>query len=143
MSMKKIALSPTEMAVIIDAGIDASNASMVWIINKYNLQEPRLCTAKAYEDRKLIDANQGTAIPAFTFTDIIDVLPKYIVKDDTAYFLTIAIDATGYVITYCTDHINSTLFSTASETSMLEAGFNMLMWCSDNGFLKQTEDGNN
>lgn len=140
--MKKIALSPQEMTLIIDAGIDTSNASMVWITNKYN-SEPRLCTRKTYEDRKLFDANQGSVIPAFIFTDIIDALPKYIIKDDVAYFLTIAIDATGYVITYCTDHINATLFSTASETSMLEAGFNMLMLCSDNGFLNSKEDGNN
>lgn len=141
--MKKITLSPQEMALIIDAGIDTSNASMVWITNKYNLQEPRLCTAKTYEDRKLIDANQGAVMPAFTFTDIVDRLPKYLIVDDVAYFLTIAIDSTGYVITYCTDHINSTLFSTASETSMLEAGFDMLMWCSDNGFLTKGKDGNN
>lgn len=141
--MKKITLSPQEMALIIDAGIDTSNASMVWITNKYNSQEPRLCTAKTYDDRKLIDANQGAAIPAFTFTDIVDRLPKYLVIDDVAYFLTIAIDATGYVITYCTDHINDILFSTASENSMLDAGFDMLMWCSDNGYLKPKEDGNN
>lgn len=140
--MKKITLSPNEMLNIIYAGADVSNASMVWITNKYN-QEPRLCTAKTFEDRKLVDANQGTIIPAFTFTDIIDILPKHIMFNDVAYFLTITMDATGYVITYCTEHINSTLFSTASETSILEAGFNMLMWCIDNGFLKQTEDGNN
>ena len=141
--MKKITLSPQEMTLIIDAGIDTSNASMVWITNKYNLQEPRLCTVKTYEDRMLIDANQGAAIPAFTFTDIIDRLPKYLAVDDLVYFLTIAIDTTGYVITYCTDHINNILFSTASENSMLEAGFDMLMWCSDNGFLRKGKDGNN
>ena len=98
---------------------------------------------KTYEDRKLVDANQGNVMPAFTFTDIVEVLPKYIVKDDVAYFLTIAIDSTGYVITYCTSHINSTLFSTASETSVLDAGFDMLMWCSDNGYLDKKEDGDN
>lgn len=141
--MKKITLSPQEMAVIIDAGIDTSNASMVWISNRYNADEPRLCTVKTYEDRKLVDANQGNVMPAFTFTDIVEVLPKYIVKDDVAYFLTIAIDSTGYVITYCTSHINSTLFSTASETSVLDAGFDMLMWCSDNGYLDKKEDGDN
>ena len=141
--MKEIVLSPEEMALILNAGIDASNASMAWVTNKYNLREPRLCTLETYEDRKLIDANHGSMMPAFTFTDIVDILPKYVIVDDVAYFLTIAIDSTGYVITYCTDHINSTLFSTASKTSMLDAGFKMLMWCSDNGFLTKGKDGNN
>ena len=140
--MKDIALSPQEMALIIDAGVDVSNASMAWVTNRYN-KEPKLCTMSTYIDRKSVDASIGTCIPAYTFTDLVERLPKYIVEGDETYFLTIAIDSTGYVITYCTSHINSTLFSTASDYSMLDAGFQMIMWCIDNGYLKGEENGSN
>lgn len=132
--MKEIALSQERMLKLIDAGVDTSNSSMVWITNRYN-QEARLCTIKTYEDRKTIDANQGSCVPAYTFTDLVERLPKFIVNNDVPYFLTIAIDATGFVITYCTDHINATLHSTASEKSLLDAGYLMLLWCASNGHL--------
>ena len=75
---------------------------------------------------------------AFTFNDVLNMLPKEIKLNDTTYYLFIDYQvkrvAYGFIGKYCTGWL-SPIFS-FSDSSLLDALYKMLVWCIENGYVK-------
>lgn len=83
-----------------------------------------------YVDAKCDDYTDLDDDYVFTLQDIMELLPKYIEIGNNIYWLTIT---PGWCICY-EEHIE--IKKAFYADSMLEAAYEMLCWCAENGYLK-------
>lgn len=129
---KKIALSIEEMKHLQELGVDTSGASMVWI----NDNEWAL-----YYDGNICSEfiNLFESISAFTLQDILELLPKEI--DGIPLEINFAEKYIAYfqrdVQCVCEEELlHVRLFK---DISLIDAAYEMLCWCAENGYLKKGE----
>lgn len=132
--MKNQVLSIEQMCHLMKLGVDASNASLTWMLylpeeNKQpELTLRKWCTFKE-------PFRKEHCAPAFTLQDIIELLPKEIKTDTDTYWLTISIyDCKEWYICYSiSDEFD--YYKEFKSESLLEATYEMLCWCAENGYL--------
>lgn len=144
--MEKQVLSIEQMQELQELGVDTSNSVMGWF--KWNDEDTwHLLNETIIQRREkvetMIESNcfneddyksyKYTFIPTFTLQNILQMIPReieehhFILEDnydewDMYYFLSIP------------DNPIHTIGNTKGKT-LLEAAFNMLKWCKENGFV--------
>ena len=117
--MKKL-LSAEQSANLIAKGISADKAS----------------------EKKREYTDLGTPIgytPIFTLADILGLLPKELMIDGVTYYLNMLCMETwvaNYINAVGDDYVTGILHST---TELIDALYNLLLWCLDNNLIKPTE----
>lgn len=123
--MKKL-LSAEQSATLIAKGISADKAS-----ERTPDYKDINNTGKPLERRELL--------PIFTLADICELLPKELMIDGVTYYLNILCMETwvaDYINAVGDDYVTGILHST---TELIDALYNLLLWCLDNNLIKPTE----
>lgn len=125
--MAKQTLSIEQMQHLNELGVDTRTASLCWVcllsepyISFYDKEYPQ-------EDTKVI--------PAFTLQDILDLLPHNV---DNELFLFIEKGKNKWRIGY-TDKESEEIFEDFSDEELIDAAYEMLCWCVENGYLETKE----
>ena len=134
--MKRIALTIEEMQHLKELGVDTSGASMCY---KKIIEDPFDFTTdywKLYlrDDRTI---NGHYTKPTFTLQDILEILPTYIEKYDYNQLSIIKHVDGGLSVGY-RDQYNWCAYEAFFKChDIINAAYNMLCWCAENGYLKQ------
>lgn len=121
-------------------GLDTSDASMYWkylptadvIINGTDEIEEEPCLFVSQPNMKY-------KYPTYTFTDIINKLPRYIIGNCTLYKLHIEPHFLGkWIICYEIGISKSFVFK--DSDNLIDAAYEMLCWCIDNGYIGNKEE---
>lgn len=132
--MRNQTLSVEQMMHLKELGVDTSKASMCWL--HLNLLDEEWVLA--VNDRHASGADVEL-IPAFTLQDIIEVLPKEIKTSTDTYWLTMSHDSEEWYICYSmSDEFD--YYKEFKSDSLLEAAYNMLCWCAENGYLETDKE---
>lgn len=132
--MKQV-LSVKQMKRLKELGIDTSDGNMCWChALSYKNAEWEL---EIYED--VINQKRDSAfwkiIPAYTLQDILGKLPRYINDFGTKYKLHIEPTFAGpWCISYQIGICEPFVFKLAEDP--LDAAYEMLCWCIENGYVK-------
>lgn len=79
------------------------------------------------------------SVPIFTLADILGLLPKELMIDGVTYYLNMLCMETwvaNYINAVGDDYATGILHST---TELIDALYNLLLWCLDNNLIKPTE----
>lgn len=123
--MRNQVLSIKQMQELKELGIDTSKASMCWFIG---------ATPDLLPIYSPIEYVENEYIPTFTLYDILEMLPKEIIKDGISYIK--CLDAyydERYLFLYINRDIQDILHEECDIP--LEAAFNMLKWCKQNNYI--------
>lgn len=132
----KQVLSIDQMKHLQELGLDTSDASMCWCSFIGNIDEE--WELEIYEDviNQKRDSSFWEIVPTYTLQDILDKLPHYlnpfpskqilfawmIERDTIAYRNVESVDD-------CLKHF--------TDTSLIDAAYEMLCWCIENGYIKK------
>lgn len=130
-------LNIDQMRHLKELGVDTSKASMFYV--------PKLQPKNEYQLMNVQPSPVIPFIPAFTLQDIIELLPKTITAKDSGgliqtYDLYLAYSNVD--VCYCVFYSYSSKFGCLElfkSESLLEAAYQMLCWCAENGYLKGGE----
>ena len=114
--MKQITLSIEQMKHLASLGLDTTDASM------YYSYEGVLQTCKSYEPTQE-KFTKGLWTPAYTLQDILEKLPTHKIFSESY-----TNDFGRYFVRLCTPK-NRNVHTELSNKSILEAAYNMLVWC--------------
>lgn len=131
--MEKQVLSREQMQVLIDMGIDVSNASMCFIIYEdgdYEVGTEDLAATLS------LDYTIEKTTPTFTLQDILEMLPDSILGS-TKQIKTVEfkLSTRGSKVYYIQDNFNQQWLKCTNGNTLLEAAFNMLKWCKENKYI--------
>lgn len=78
-------------------------------------------------------------VPVFTLQEILDALPKYISNNQVIYALTIwySKSVNNWLIAYYDMH---NVFELYMDEELIDAAYEMLCWCIENGFVKTNKE---
>lgn len=135
----KQVLSVVQMKHLEELGLDTSDASMHWqflptadsIINGTDEteKEPTLFVSQP---------NMKHEYPAYTLHDILSKLPRYINDFGATYKMCVEPLFSGpWAISYQIGISESFIFKVAGN--LLDAAYDMLCWCVENGYFKEGE----
>lgn len=149
--MGKQCLSIEQMKHLKELGVDTSNASMVLIYTDCN------CDVIEWDDvqyelshpepmemfKELYDAETGNYdhsyrkyCGVFTLQDILDLLPRSV---DSELLLFIDKGKNKWRIGY-TDIESNEIFEDFIDENFIEAAYEVLCWCIENGFVKTNKE---
>ena len=134
--MKNQVLSILQMQHLKELGVDTSKASAII----YKISETETYCGYAREVI-LIEGyveDYIDKVETFTLQDIIELLPKEFKDDDYTYLLTMYINVNTWTICYSMSDEFDYHKEFESE-SLLDAAYQMLCWCAENGQLKGGE----
>lgn len=130
-------------------GVDTSKASMCWLKAKKGFYMPPhpSCLFLSSDEWSIAiasilteDKRRGVEMmPAFTLQDIIEVLPKGMKTSIDTYWLTMSHDSEEWYICYSMSD-EFVHYKGFKSDSLLEAAYNMLCWCAENGYLKTDKE---
>ena len=138
--MKKQALSIEQMNHLRKLGLDTSDASLCWT------QDPNgEIYSLGIHDEFCYESSYMNPVPAYTLQDILDKLPEEINVERRRYWL--CIDMADERMFYFTDDfqmLGASLWNTyfRDGKTLLDAAYEMLVWCIEKGYVK-TEGGGN
>ena len=150
--MAKQTLSIEQMQHLQELGLDTSNASLCyykqegWEANYFialacDIKE-KGGLAYYYDSFGNKEYTLNEVIPAYTLQDILDKLPMAINEGDATYLLFIATDEKyGYGFMY-EQILGDSLCCSAYKNNALDAAYELLVWCIEEGYVK-TEGGGN
>lgn len=126
-------LSTEQMTKLKELGVDTSKASMCYVFfesdgNKY--EKLVVHNEDCYEFSSL------NPIPTFTLQDVVELLPKVIIKEGLYLHLNISITYSKW---YCFEYsfCNGSQFNSfISRENILDAAYQMLIWVIENNYLK-------
>lgn len=135
--MSKQYLSIEQMQHLQELGVDTSKASIILIASDYNDDIVEWDEIISYEDDEIsfeyFDAETGNYdhsyrkyCGVFTLQDILDLLPKTINKEE----ILIGWSQKGG---WCIDYFG--ISPTIRNEHLIEAAYEMLCWCLENGFI--------
>lgn len=137
--MRNQVLSVEQMLSLKRLDIDISSAGMCWCYpTGYKNAKWEL---EIYED--VINQKRDSAfweiIPAFTLQDIIELLPRSIQPnpDEGTYNLNLYYYDLSWVVDYLNNEGDGSYFAITSNDSFIEAAYEMLCWCIENGYVKK------
>lgn len=138
--MKKQALSIEQMNHLRKLGLDTRDASFCWSV-RTGLPNQLL----PYNDEVFERCAVTMTMPAYTLQDLLDKLPKWIIHESKKYFINLSI-VDGKIGYWHTDIHYGFEFCKyywfKNEGGMLDAAYELLVWCIEEGHVK-TEGGGN
>lgn len=130
----KQVLSIEQMQHLQELGLDTSNASMCWVIDCNYANHLKIHDLFAY------NATDEKVIPSFTLQDILELLPYKIV----ASYLNIGKKSFSGDVLFYIEYSNFGGYAISHFRSeiLLDAAYEMLYWCIENGHLKMKGNEN-
>lgn len=131
----KQVLSIDQMKHLRELGLDTSDASMCWcyVLSYKNAK----CELEIYED--VINQKRDSAfweiIPTYTLQDILDKLPPFIGNNT----LTLQRHGDKWMCLYIDPYTRHNLHMEIKE-ECIDAAYEMLCWCTENGYIKKEEE---
>lgn len=127
-----------------ELGVDTSKATMCWIIDEENKNNPFVVLRVDASDHVDITTY---SLPTFTLQDILDLLPaiikvnSYTISD--IFWLELGMCRTNKSLWYVQyrsikDYIYKTIHN---ENNLIDAAYEMLCWCVENGYV-ETKNNN-
>lgn len=126
--MKRL-LSPEQSAALIAKGISADKASG---------QGEKMYKPITLQNGSIKRVFDGYT-PIFTLADLLELQPKELMIDGVTYYLNMLCMETwmaNYINAVGDDYVTGILHST---TELIDALYNLLLWCLDNNHIKLTE----
>lgn len=137
----KLVLSVEQMKHLQEFGLNTSDASMCYCCFYGNKEEWEL---EIYEDviNQKRDPVFWEIIPAFTLQDIIELLPHSIQPnpDEGTYYLNLYYYDLSWVVDYLDNEGNGSYVATTSDDSFIEAAYEMLCRCIENGYIEELKN---
>lgn len=131
--MSKQVLDIKQMQHLKRLGVDTDKATMAYIINITDKYKPFLCLSSDAIDHVDFD---NYALGAFTLQDILDLIPRSV---DAELLLFIDKGKNKWRIGY-TDIESNEIFEDFSDKNFIDAAYEMLCWCAENGFVKTNKE---
>lgn len=136
--MEEQVLSVEQMQELIDIGIDVSKASMCWIVcsDGYTVYPYNKTFRKCFEEH--LDTIPMVLIPTFTLQDILEILPENITTDCGVFKqVKFSLQIHYGLLEYSTPKLglHTEIVSKKETSSLLQAAFNMLKWCTQNKYI--------
>ena len=128
----KQVLSIEQMKHLRELGLDTSDASMCWcyVLSYKNAN----CELEIYED--VINQKRDSAfweiIPTYTLQDILDKIPSFIGNNT----LTLQRHGDKWMCLYIEPYTRHNLHMEIKE-ECIDAAYEMLCWCTENGYIKK------
>lgn len=135
--MSKQVLDIQQMLHLKELSVDTDKASMAYIINITDKYNPFLCLNSDAIDH--VDF-YNYALGAFTLQDILDLLPSEIKENSECNILSIDKFSDDWYVRYgLSDEFDPLISFEFKE--LIDAAYEMLCWCIENGHLETKEEG--
>lgn len=133
--MNKQILSISQMLHLQSLGLKTSKASMCW--TTFNGD-----TMLSVHDEYCYESASLHPIPTFDLQDILERLPKDISRDCCTWYASLYIDFENNKVAYGnTDRYGFEIYhEVCIENELIDAVYEMLCWCIENGYLKVKEE---
>lgn len=137
--MSKQVLDIEQMKHLKELGVDTSNVDFFYERNKSEDNNGFIIDNKwRLKSKEGIDCfglERYDIVPVFTLQEILNVLPKYISKNQVIYALTIwySKSANNWLIAYYDMHNVIELYM---DEELIDAAYNLLCWCIENGYIE-------
>ena len=146
--MKDQVLSIERMQYLKELGVDISKSSLFWvkkIINEIG-EEVKGEYRLSFSDRVIVrNFELWNIIPAFTLDDVLDLIPKNIITNDShrdkVYFVAdFSEKVMGYAYRFetCGEISYYRFFSWVDN--IIDAAYEMLCWCIYEGYIKTNKE---
>lgn len=139
--MNNQVLSVEQMQELIDIGIDTSSASCIW----WNFADLGFALMFLNDGRESLTIekmkkNHGAEniVPAFTFQDILEILPENITTDCGVFKqVNFSLQMHYGLLEYSTSKLglHTEIVPKRETSSLLQAAFNMLKWVKQNNYI--------
>lgn len=128
--MKQV-LTPEQMRHLSELGCSTRNASMCLIRDTDGNRHLSVHDEYCYE------ASYMNPIPAYTLTDIIEMLPKKIMVGKLKYEISIYTIDGKWAVDYCSEK-DADIQSLVCE-ELIDAAYSRLCWCLENKYIETKE----
>ena len=130
--MSKQCLDIQQMKHLKELGLDTSKASMCWCTFNGD-------TTLSVHDEYCYESASLHQIPTFTLQDILDLLPKVILNDKYKGKLCIEYNEHNneWIMSY--KELSVIVFYSHDE-NLIDAAYEMLCWCIENGYVKTNKE---
>ena len=128
MKIEEQVLSIEQMKHLQELGVDTSDASMIWVVNKEN---PSIVSIDVNDPLPYVGNCACDFIPTYTIGDLIEKLPKSIDLGFGEYDLEISIKGEYVEVQYENDYDDYTPFF-CSNLSLIESLYSILCWLAEN-----------
>lgn len=142
----KQVLSVEQMKHLQELRLDTSNATLTWVLYPASIKGDVIPTLEMWRWEQIKDEQKKVCVPAFTLQDILDKLPKRIGEFELRIkmFVFDYVGHTEYkwsIIYESTDMMSylDTLLQ-SSYTNLIEAAYNMLCMCIENGYIEELKN---
>lgn len=150
--MENQVLSIERMRHLQELGIELGKTLLYWAISKDN--NPRAATHYGKwiltkgNSAQVVGMTSWEFVPAFTLQDIIEELPKELTLNSSSYNLILSFSGENFRYEATTpygydkihiEYFNSTGFLKRFNVTLIDAAYNMLCWCAENGYLRGWE----
>lgn len=135
--MSKQCLDIEQMQHLKELGLDTSNASALYCIDNETGEKQLMWNEQVEETDK--DDEYFRIVPAYTLQDILDLLPNRIYDKEAFYLGCYDIMIDEHDICYakwCGTEIESTYVEIEIKDNLIDAAYEMLCWCIENGHIK-------
>lgn len=141
MTSKQV-LSIDQVKHLQELGLNTSDASMCYCCFYGNKKEE--WELEIYENvvNQKRDSTLWGIVPTYTLQDIIELLPRSIQPnpDEGTYYLNLYYYDLSWVVDYLNNEGDGSYVATTSDDSFIEAAYEMLCWCIENGYIKELEN---
>lgn len=130
----KQVLSVEQMKHLQELGLDTSDGSMCFEWNESDSDNMVVTSPDA-------DTNYDYYHETYTLQDIIELLPRSIQPnpDGETFYLNLYYYDLSWVVDYLNNKGDGSYFAITSNDSFIEAAYEMLCWCIENGYVKTKE----
>lgn len=141
--MSKQFLDIEQMKRLKELGADTSNAHFFYERNKSEDNNGFIIDnkwrLKSKEGIYRFNFESYDIVPVFTLQEILDVLPKYISKNQVIYALTIwySKSVNNWLIAY---YDMNNVFEIYMDEELIDASYNLLCWCIENGHVETNKE---
>lgn len=120
-------LSIEKMKHLQELGVNTGNASMTWMLYPYEEGKQLQLSLREWKTFKE-PFRKEHCIPAFTFLDILELLPKEIKTGTDTYWITMYFSDNCWHICYSmSDEFD--YYQEFLSCSLIDAAYEMLCWC--------------
>lgn len=131
----KQVLSVEQMKHLQELGLDTSDGSMCFEWNESDSDNMVVTSPDA-------DTNYDYYHETYTLQDIIELLPRSIQPnpDGETFYLNLYYYDLSWVVDYLNNEGDGSYVVTTSNDSFIEAAYEMLSWCIENGYIEKKGD---
>lgn len=133
--MSKQVLSAEQMQHLQELGLSFKPTMLCYVRSR--LIEDEEWGLKIFKD---LPSDMFEQIPAYTLSDVIDILPKSITSGDDCYYLSLCVDSEGF---WCASYDNldkGGSLEYVNDETPINASYKLLCWAIDKGYIETNKE---